>query len=312
MCSILVGNLHISEWFPRTSHNLTLTWQTKNAGIWIVKLLPPGCPWKFFFIFYFYLNLWAKDKVAGEWTCPGSLSGYEEVWSEVSCGLFAVWHVRFFILFYLVPCCCLGDLPGCSFGNLSQMYLNHDRRKQWDNFPVINVELRSDRKDSSLPPTHTLLTGVYNSAHLILSVTGHRSNNTAPKNRCNPSKPQVALQIGCPDLHIFPSFHTLPPSHSLPQAPPVVATLSWNRAFAGWRQQAAARTCHITLRSTVGPGHLSAACKGGLVRADQTHGNKDTSAAEPNLGLGKHFCRSSQGDCSCATRDCAWSASTSL
>lgn len=83
------------------------------------------------------------------------------------------------------------------------------------------------------------------------------------KSRCNPSKLQVAFQIGCQDLHIFLSFHALPLSHSLPQAPRVVVTLSWNRALSGWRQPATARNCQITLNSTVGPGHLNASCKGG-------------------------------------------------
>lgn len=43
-------------------------------------------------------------------------------------------------------------------GNLSQV--NYDSREQPENFPVINVELHSDRNASSLPANHTVLAGV--------------------------------------------------------------------------------------------------------------------------------------------------------
>lgn len=102
----------------------------------------------------------------------------------------------------------------------------------------------------------------YSSAHLTLSTIGNRSNNTTPKVDIIPVSRRWPSRLAAQISTFFPAFTHCPLSLS-PQAPGVAVTLSWNRAFAGWRQHAAARNCHITLSSTVGRGHLNTGCEGG-------------------------------------------------
>lgn len=104
--------------------------------------------------------------------------------------------------------------------------------------------------------------------------TSNRSNNTNPKVDLIPVSCRWPAQLS----PFFPSSLSAPFSLSS-QAPRVVAALSWNRAFAGWRQRAAARTCHITLSSTVGQGqgtwiHAVREGKSVWVRLVQTLGKK--------------------------------------
>lgn len=98
----------------------------------------------------------------------------------------------------------------------------------------------------------------HNSAHLTPS---HHWPQVF-KSRCNPCKLQVAIQIGSPEFHVSPSSHMERPSLS--------STGSWCGGYpqlkkgplSGWKQPAVAGTCHITLSTTVRPGHLHTAWEG--------------------------------------------------